>query len=90
LFLAAVPTAILLFVFYFILRWAFFQPLLQVMAKREALIEGSRKEAESTAVETQEKQRTYSGERSDSQRSEILRKRRQLRYHSGYLRAQAG
>jgi F-type H+-transporting ATPase subunit b len=59
LFLAAVPTAILLFVFYFILRWAFFQPLLQVMAKREALIEGSRKEAESIAAATQEKQRAY-------------------------------
>jgi F-type H+-transporting ATPase subunit b len=59
LFLAAVPTAILLFIFYFILRWAFFLPLLQVMAKREALIEGSRKEAESLVAAAQEKQRAY-------------------------------
>jgi F-type H+-transporting ATPase subunit b len=59
LFLAAVPTAILLFVFYFILRWAFFLPLLQVMAKREALIEGSRQESESLAAAVQEKQRAY-------------------------------
>ena len=59
LFLAAVPTAILLFLFYFVLRWAFFLPLLQVMAKREALIEGSHKEAESLAAATQKKQRAY-------------------------------
>jgi F-type H+-transporting ATPase subunit b len=59
LFLAAVPTAILLFLFYFILRRAFFLPLLQVMAKREALIEGSRKESESLAAAAQEKHRAY-------------------------------
>jgi F-type H+-transporting ATPase subunit b len=59
LFLSAVPTAILLFIFYFILRWAFFGPLLQVMAKREALIEGSRKESESLAAAVEEKQRAY-------------------------------
>ena len=59
LFLSAVPTAILLFLFYFVLRWAFFQPLLQVMAKRQALIEGSRQETESLAAAVQEKQRAY-------------------------------
>jgi F0F1-type ATP synthase membrane subunit b/b' len=59
LFLAAVPTAILVFIFYFFLRWAFFQPLLGVMAKRQALIEGSRKESESIAAAVQEKQRAH-------------------------------
>jgi F-type H+-transporting ATPase subunit b len=59
LFLSAVPTAILVFIFYLIMRWAFFAPLLQVMARREALIEGSRKEADSLAAAVQEKQRAY-------------------------------
>jgi F-type H+-transporting ATPase subunit b len=54
-----VPTAILVFVFYFFLRWAFFQPLLEVMAKRQTLIGGSRKEAESLAAAVEEKQRAY-------------------------------
>jgi F0F1-type ATP synthase membrane subunit b/b' len=59
LFLSAVPTAILVFLFYFLLRWLFFQPLLQVMKKREALIEGSRKESESLTAAVEEKQRAY-------------------------------
>ena len=33
LFLAAVPTAIVLIVFYFILRWAFFLPLLEPLVR---------------------------------------------------------
>jgi len=59
LFLSAVPTAILLFIFYLILRGLFFAPLLRVMAKREALIEGSRKESESLAAAVEEKKRAY-------------------------------
>lgn len=59
LFLSAVPTAILVFIFYLVMRWAFFVPLLRVMAKREALIEGSRKGSESLAAAVQEKQRAY-------------------------------
>ncbi len=59
LFLAAVPTAILVFLFYFFLRWSFFGPLLKVLAERQARIEGSRKDAESLAAAAQEKQRAY-------------------------------
>jgi F-type H+-transporting ATPase subunit b len=59
LFLAAVPTAILVFLFYFFLRWSFFRPLLQVLAERQARIEGSRKDAEALAAAAQEKQRAY-------------------------------
>jgi F0F1-type ATP synthase membrane subunit b/b' len=59
LFLSAVPTVIVLFIFYFILRWAFFAPLLAAMEKREALIDGSRLESESLAAAVQEKQKTY-------------------------------
>jgi F-type H+-transporting ATPase subunit b len=59
LFLAAVPTAILVFLFYFFLRWSFFAPLMKVLAERQARIQGSRKEAESLATAAQEKQRAY-------------------------------
>jgi F-type H+-transporting ATPase subunit b len=59
LFLSAVPSVVLLFIFYFIMRRAFFLPLLDVMAKREALIEGSRHQSEALAATVQEKQRAY-------------------------------
>jgi F-type H+-transporting ATPase subunit b len=59
LFLSAVPTAIVVFLFYLFLRWAFFRPLLQVMSKRQGLTEGARREAESIAGATQEKKRAY-------------------------------
>ena len=59
LFLAAAPTALLVFLFYFFMRWAFFQPLLQVLSRRKALIEGSREESDSLAAEVEEKRRAY-------------------------------
>jgi F-type H+-transporting ATPase subunit b len=59
LFLSAVPTVIILYIFYFIFRRLFFLPLLAVMAKREALIEGSQKQSEALATAVQEKQRAY-------------------------------
>jgi F0F1-type ATP synthase membrane subunit b/b' len=49
LFLQAVPTVIIVLVFYFFLRWAFFGPVLKAMAERKAHIEGAR--AEAAAVE---------------------------------------
>jgi len=59
LFLAAVPTAILVFLFYLFLRRSFFGPLLQVLAERQARIDGSRQHAESLTAAAQEKQRAY-------------------------------
>ncbi len=59
LFLSAVPTAILVFLFYLFLRWAFFKPLLQVVAKRRAQIEGAQREAEAIEATVEEKQRAY-------------------------------
>src|SRR5450432_535209 len=46
LFLQAVPTVLILLVFYLLLRALFFKPLLAVMAEREARTAGSRKAAE--------------------------------------------
>ncbi|HUJ32649.1 MAG TPA: ATP synthase F0 subunit B [Candidatus Acidoferrum sp.] len=45
LFLQAVPTVIIVFLFYFFLRWAFFAPIEKAMAERNARIEGAKAEA---------------------------------------------
>lgn len=49
LFLEAVPTMVIVFIFYLFLRWAFFTPIQKAMAERSAKIEGAR--AEAAAVE---------------------------------------
>ena len=54
LFLQAVPTVIIVFLFYLFLRWAFFAPIQKAMAERNALIEGAR--AEATKVEAEARQ----------------------------------
>jgi F-type H+-transporting ATPase subunit b len=54
LFLGAVPTVIIVLLFYAFLRWAFFNPILKAMAERSARIEGAR--AEAAAVEAEAKQ----------------------------------
>jgi len=59
LFLQAVPTVLIILVFYFILRALFFQPLLKVMAEREARTIGARKAAESAQQAAAEKVRQY-------------------------------
>jgi F0F1-type ATP synthase membrane subunit b/b' len=45
LFLEAVPTVVIVLLFYLFLRWAFFTPIQKAMAERSALIEGARAEA---------------------------------------------
>lgn len=57
LFLEAVPTVIIVFLFYLFLRWSFFDPLLKVLAQRKAGIEGARKEAEGFRAQALEKKR---------------------------------
>jgi F0F1-type ATP synthase membrane subunit b/b' len=54
LFLQAVPTVIIVFLFYLFMRWAFFTPIQKAMAERSAKIEGAR--AEALAVEAAAKQ----------------------------------
>lgn len=51
LFLEAVPTVIVVLLFYAFLRWAFFTPIQKAMAERTARIEGAR--AEAAAVEAE-------------------------------------
>jgi F-type H+-transporting ATPase subunit b len=59
LFLQAVPTVIIIFVFYLILRALFFKPLLKVMAEREARTIGAQKAAERARVNAAEREKQY-------------------------------
>ena len=57
--LQALPTVILVFLFYLFLKANLFRPLEKVMAERSARIEGARKEAEASQAAAQEKVRAY-------------------------------
>lgn len=59
LFLSAVPTVIIVFLFYFFLRWSFFKPIERVLAERHSRAEGARQEAEIGRAAVQEKLRAY-------------------------------
>ena len=59
LFLAAVPTAVIVLLFYFFLRWSFFKPLEKVMTERKARMEGAQQEAESLRAAAEEKRRAH-------------------------------
>jgi len=59
LFLGAVPTVVLILIFYFILKSLFFKPLLAVMAEREARSIGAQKAAEAAQTAAAEKVKQY-------------------------------
>jgi F-type H+-transporting ATPase subunit b len=59
LFLQAVPTALIVLVFYVVLRFLFFKPLLAVMAEREARTAGAQKAAEAAQAAAGEKAKQY-------------------------------
>jgi F-type H+-transporting ATPase subunit b len=59
LFLGAVPVALIVLVFYLLLRSLFFQPLLKVMAERDARTLGAQKSAEAAQTAAAEKIRQY-------------------------------
>lgn len=59
LFLRAVPVALIVLIFYFIFRSIFFQPLLKVMAERDARTLGAQKAAEAAQASAAEKVRQY-------------------------------
>src|SRR5712692_4522334 len=59
LFLQAVPTVLIILLFYFILRAIFFKPLLAVMAERDARTAGAQKAAEAAQVAAAEKVKQY-------------------------------
>jgi len=59
LFLSAVPTVILVFLFYLILRRTFFGPLERVLAERHKRAAGARQEAEAIRAAVQAKLHAY-------------------------------
>jgi F-type H+-transporting ATPase subunit b len=59
LFLRAVPIALIVVVFYLVLRSLFFKPILAVMAEREARTIGAQKSAEAAQAAAAEKIRQY-------------------------------
>jgi F-type H+-transporting ATPase subunit b len=59
LFLRAVPVALIVLIFYFVLRFLFFKPLLKVMAEREARTIGAKKAAEVAQAAAAEKIKQY-------------------------------
>src|SRR5271156_6774329 len=59
LFLQAVPTVLIILVFYGLMRVLFFQPVLRVMAERDARTVGARKAAESAQAAANEKVKQY-------------------------------
>jgi F0F1-type ATP synthase membrane subunit b/b' len=62
LFLQAVPTVIIVFLFYFFLRWSFFTPIQKAMAERAAKIEGARAEAAALEAEAAKDLQAYNEE----------------------------
>jgi len=59
LFLQAVPTVLIILLFYFILRALFFKPLLRVMAERDARTVGAQRAAEVAQAAAAEKDKEY-------------------------------
>lgn len=59
LFLQAVPTVLIILLFYIILRTLFFKPLLQVMAERDSRTVGAQKAAEAAQTAATEKVKQY-------------------------------
>ena len=59
LFLQAVPTVLIILLFYFILRAIFFKPLLQILAEREARTTGAEKAAEQAQAAAAAKVQEY-------------------------------
>jgi F-type H+-transporting ATPase subunit b len=59
LFLAAVPTAVIVFLFYLFLRWSFFGPIERLVEERGRRMEGARRETEVLRKKAQETNRAY-------------------------------
>ncbi|MGA8873170.1 MAG: ATP synthase F0 subunit B [Candidatus Acidiferrales bacterium] len=59
LFLEAVPTIVIVLLFYVFMRWAFFGPIQKAMAERAARIEGARAEAASVEAAAKQELDTY-------------------------------
>lgn len=68
LFLQAVPTVVIVFLFYLFARWAFFKPIEKAMNERAARIEGARAEAAQFEQEAKQELDTYNQRRNEALR----------------------
>lgn len=68
LFLQAVPTVVIVFLFYLFMRWAFFKPIEKAMNERAARIEGARAEAAQFEQEAKQELDTYNQRRNEALR----------------------
>jgi F-type H+-transporting ATPase subunit b len=59
LFVQAIPTIVIVFLFYLFMRAVFFKPLARVMDEREKRTAGARQEAEQAQAAAEEKVRAY-------------------------------
>jgi F0F1-type ATP synthase membrane subunit b/b' len=59
LFLEALPTVFIVFLFYLFMRWAFFGPIQKAMAERSARIEGARAEAAKVEADARQELDAY-------------------------------
>ena len=59
LLIQAIPTIIIVFLFYLFMRWAFFKPLVRVMDERVKRTEGARCDAEQARAAADEKVQAY-------------------------------
>jgi len=89
LFLAAVPTVIIVFLFYLFLRWSFFKPMQRVLSERHKRAEGARAEAEASRVATHEKQRFYSETVKKARVEVFAEEERQTKINAARTAAQA-
>jgi F-type H+-transporting ATPase subunit b len=78
LFLGAVPTVIIVFLFYLFMRWSFFTPMEHVLSERRKRAEGARTDAEAARAIAHEKLRTY-GDAVKKARAEIFTGQESLR-----------
>ncbi len=89
LFLAAVPTVIIVFLFYLFMRWSFFGPMERVLSERHKRAEGAKVEAEASRVAAHEKQRIYTDTvkkaRSEVFAEQEIQRRRTLEERQGTI-----
>jgi F-type H+-transporting ATPase subunit b len=78
LFLGALPTALLVLLLYFFLRWSFFRPLERVLAERERLTLGTRQAAEQQLAAVEARAREYEDKLRQA-RAEVYREQEALR-----------
>jgi F0F1-type ATP synthase membrane subunit b/b' len=77
----ALPTAVIVGLLYFFLRWSFWKPLERVLAEREAATAGARKAAEETLAQANEKLHLYE-ESLRRARAEIHREQEAVRHRA--------